>query len=218
MKIKLSFEDFIKLSKADYKEDLYDSVYCDYQKFSIDDIIYNADRASIQGINEDTLKDSDLFEACNSALNSLEEKGYIDALYKRQLEGIENIASKLADFHGIDITFDLKSWQFVITGKVCKLACQIVEVIDGEGYFDGKACLQGYKNKTEFVKAHLHYLLDYSLINAIYGVWNRRELEYDYDNVFRTCPSKEEIKAEFEFRLGEIGYKEQLKLNLEGKI
>lgn len=186
-KIVLPLKDFLKYTKVNYKEDLWDSLYFSFERYGVKELVDNLPKSHAP-ITEEILEDNDVLYSCvNRAFNRAQEQALLDDAYEQQNNGLENFCSSLCDMlkdvAGKDvaksITIDWKEDTVTLDLYMNNTIEALVEIINGEGMFyfqtvsefvcshDGK-----YAPKRT-IENHLHYLLDYDLINRIYGIRSR---------------------------------------------
>jgi len=206
-KIELDFIDFVKYLNIGYKDDIYELIEYEYRSIDINDIKYCIPD-KFEHLNSVIDTDTEVCQAIEYAINRAEEQAYYDEIYRLQKNEVYHFINKIEEFMNINIK--VSNSIVTISGNIDDIKNKIIEVIDGEGYFYGQSCSEGYSD-IDFIKNHLHYLLNIKLINDIYGVWNYASIEiddkyavYSIDNdYFIECINDE---------LNNIGYKEQLRL------
>lgn len=213
-KIVISLKDFLAHTKINYTEDLWDHCYHEFQRYSPRDIVNNLPKKYAHITEEKLENNTILLEAFSRALNRADEQAMLDQMYADQNKGVEEFCDNLADM--INTTLDKDQGQAVnsiivdwdkeeVTLNV-NLAPAIkatIEIINGQGYFQFDTMKEfilqydGKYNPKRALEHHLHYLLNYQLINDIYGLrtrdiftWGTSYWSIDDDN-FSECIDEE---------------------------
>jgi len=193
MKFIIPLKEFFSETKIEYKEDIWNEIWCDYIKYDAKDIEHNLPKA-YSHITEDMIKENDeLKDALNRALNRASESAFADACYTEQQEAVSEYADTLVNYinnikEGAikSIVIDFVQETATITGDAKKTADVIRQIIEGEGMFDYQGStkefvrsLDGSDNYIKAVEAHTHYLLNAKLIDDIWGFSGTPKFEWD---------------------------------------
>lgn len=205
MKIEIELQKFFKDAKIDYKEDLYEDIYSDWRKYTIDEII-DALPVKYKYTAEDLQNDDMLFDSLQRAFNRAEELALVDACYNEQENAVEKYADKMVGYINQvqgeilagdevlpdpalkSIVIDWKEEKAIIDVNIDSALETTKQIINGEGMFwyDNRQELENQgKDKKDALTSHLHYFLNIKLIDDIYGMIGkpRFDWECDYGNV-----------------------------------
>jgi hypothetical protein len=136
-----------------------------------------------------------IYQAVNHAYNQAMEQSYVDEVYtvqgqavNRFLDDYMEMVNRLTGTKALqsitlaegDIinSWDLSVDHFVVTYDVAEAKKAIIDVIDGEGMFNGKNCVVTSKD----VQEHLFWLFKRKLIGNIYG--DNLRFEWDTNGVY----------------------------------
>jgi len=227
MKYITTIEKFIELADIkNYKDDLYDDIYYEYEKLSDDEIFRALPAKYSKFMMEKLTLLPTLRDSLELALNRANENALISECYNKQNNELEAYANRLVKLVNDvsegktealnSIVFDWTKDEVTIDFNTRVALTTTREIINGEGMFvydtDSELAMinDGKYKPAQAVIDHLHYLLDGKLINDIYGIsysrWGELQWECDYgystDDMIEEALKDECTDAQMEFLQG----------------